>query len=434
MKYIGSEKESNKRTSLVPTRRNRKDLAIKKDEIKQSNIENENVKKFNINNEDILSAGPIYNDYNEKVVEKVVVKNTTTKSVETISPDGFYRNATQTDEKSSEYIRYGEGNRQRGFSNDVIDIYPTKEGLIDDRLELPQVSLPYPSKEPSSTYIDLVSRDGLLLEHIKNQTLEICTIAVKQNGLSIKYVNPIYKNKMIEILAVKQNGLALEYIEKENQTDIICLEAVRQNGLAIRYVQNQKNEVIKVALNENWLSFHYILNKNREVYIEAVKVNGLLLEYIKEQDENICLQAVNQNPLSLEFVLNQNENICNSAILKSGLALKYVKDKTSKLCLLALSQNSLAIKYIPREMLSNNIDLKDYVFVYSDKCILISAIKEVRGLKQINLKRNETGYLIINAFLESNIKTSFVIQKDEIFIDDQVIDRLREKNHFVEAV
>ena len=41
-------------------------------------------------------------------------------------------------------------------------------------------------------YIFFVKHDGLALEHIQNQTDEICKIAVQQNGYALEYV----KNQM----------------------------------------------------------------------------------------------------------------------------------------------------------------------------------------------------------------------------------------------
>ena len=72
----------------------------------------------------------------------------------------------------------------------------------------------------------------MALQYVKNQTLEICLEAVKQNGNALQYV----KNKTPEICleAVKQKGYILQYVK--NQTDEIYLAVVKQNIKVLQLV------------------------------------------------------------------------------------------------------------------------------------------------------------------------------------------------------
>ena len=87
----------------------------------------------------------------------------------------------------------------------------------------------------------------MTLRDIKNQTEEICKIAVQQNGRALEYVN----NQTYEIckLAVKQNGSSLRYVFLEYRTDELCKIAVQSNGNALQYVENQTREICILALN-----------------------------------------------------------------------------------------------------------------------------------------------------------------------------------------
>jgi hypothetical protein len=57
------------------------------------------------------------------------------------------------------------------------------------------------------TNLEMVKKNGFNLQYIKNQTLELCKIAVEQDGLSLMYI----QNQTLELckIAVKENGLAI---------------------------------------------------------------------------------------------------------------------------------------------------------------------------------------------------------------------------------
>lgn len=341
MPYLPKPKNNGKRTSLVPTWMNKKNRSKANQLQEESSL-----------------------DDNIQVYEKVTYKNTTTRSIERVSPDGEYNKAIETNEQVEERIKFG----------NTQNIYDTpKDNIVDNK---------------SSNYrnsLQLVRKDGMLLRDIQNQTKEICLEAVKQNGLALKYV--------------------------KYQNELICLTAINQNHLA----------------------FSYVKDKNENLCNEVVKVNGLALELIKNQTPQICKNAIRQNPFSLQFVINQTDELCQEALYKSGLALEYVKNKTKELCLLALDQSSLAIRYIPVSLLSESLDLSNYVFVCVNSRSLVPSIPEIRGLKRINLSTNDTGYNIMNTLKYNDIPTNFVVQK-EGYVDDNFVKDLKSRNHFVVVV
>ena len=71
------------------------------------------------------------------------------------------------------------------------------------------------------------------------------------------------------LLAVKQNGLLLPFVKV--QTPEICLTAVKQNGYALEYVNEQSLAVGIAALKQNPESRYYLTDKFRtpEVYKAA---------------------------------------------------------------------------------------------------------------------------------------------------------------------
>ena len=71
-----------------------------------------------------------------------------------------------------------------------------------------------------------VKQCGTELQHITQQTTELCLEAVKQDGLAIEFVNTKTHNIMLE--AVRKNGLAILHI-KDEATPIIWFEAFLEN-------------------------------------------------------------------------------------------------------------------------------------------------------------------------------------------------------------
>ena len=55
---------------------------------------------------------------------------------------------------------------------------------------------------------------------------------------------------LLKTVAVRENGLNLRFFRK-NQTPDICLLAVQQNGLALDFVNDQTPIIVRAALEQN---------------------------------------------------------------------------------------------------------------------------------------------------------------------------------------
>jgi len=86
--------------------------------------------------------------------------------------------------------------------------------------------------------LEKVRKDGLALQYVKNQTLEICLTAINQNGWALEYVKD--QTKEICLAAVRKRGYVkrgyvLQYVK--DQTEEICLAAVENDCYSICFVQ-----------------------------------------------------------------------------------------------------------------------------------------------------------------------------------------------------
>ena len=85
----------------------------------------------------------------------------------------------------------------------------------------------------------------------KKEALEF----VKEDGLTLKYLHHLKKNKKIVLEAVKQNGKALQFADKIFKKDKkIVLEAVKQAGSALQFADKifkKDKKIVLVALKSN---------------------------------------------------------------------------------------------------------------------------------------------------------------------------------------
>lgn len=118
----------------------------------------------------------------------------------------------------------------------------------------------------------LLSHNGLLLHYIKEQTGELCEIAVKQNGMAIKDVQE-------ELLTYK-----------------LYKSAVQNTGLALKYIKNQTQELCQLAVENFVDAFEFVEPEflTPELCKYAVKSDGTLIKYIKNQTYELCELAIEQ--------------------------------------------------------------------------------------------------------------------------------------------
>jgi ribosomal protein L24E len=216
---------------------------------------------------------------------------------------------------------------------------------------------------------DSVKLNGLNLSDVKNQTPEICLLAVSNDGRALLFV----KNQTDEIAlaAVKQQGYALERVK--NQTPEIALAAVIENGLALQFVKNETRELVLAAINNDADAVYFVSNVTDEIALAAVTRKGALLQIIINQTEEIALAAVSQDGHALQFVTNKTERIQCAAIHQNAFAIKYSEKITEEIMLVALGKwGSNLLHFASTEgltdvvayMISQNFDVNEESATY----------------------------------------------------------------------
>jgi hypothetical protein len=234
----------------------------------------------------------------------------------------------------------------------------------------------YPIEHAPDQYITLddLYSNGMLIKQIIEPTFEECMVAIKQNGLAIKYIK---QSPELCITAVKQNGMALQYIK--SQTEQICKSAVYQNSHALKFVINQSEEIILIATKKNPFSVTYIQKPSTEIYSKISKFNikssafmlssfltesfyhsmweyhlynnGMLIKHCPIQSFGLCEIAVNQNPFAIQFIdLSKIKHdhffeLCKIAVNINGLVIKHLIDINDTFYIAITSIIGADIKY-----------------------------------------------------------------------------------------
>jgi len=209
---------------------------------------------------------------------------------------------------------------------------------------------------------------------LKSLYINICLIAVKNNGNALEHVKiPLSYNDDDE---------NKEYDDENKEYYNLCKEAVKQNGLALKFLK--LDEIINVIIN--YVKKMYYLENEKNIKIEYKKIITNYLFKYKKDISDICDLAVDQNILAFEHVnniiiiiLNINNNIiiidkeiyfkmCMKVVKEDGNALEHVrkhnlpeetiKDKPydgdkpyEAICKAAVQQNGFALNHVPTNII-----------------------------------------------------------------------------------
>jgi hypothetical protein len=192
-----------------------------------------------------------------------------------------------------------------------------------------------------------ISHNGMLLSHIKNQSLELCQLAVMQNYKSFHHA----KFRDVEMCehVVSKDANIIKNIEVEYMTENVCKAAVTQLHTILKFIPNEKQtlEICQIAFDGNFRSFQYCYFKTDQMIRDALSKNGMLLEFVPKEKQTLeyCQIAMKRNPPSIQFAEFQNDDIVLHVIQKNGTLLEFVKNKTPEICNIAITNTINAFQF-----------------------------------------------------------------------------------------
>lgn len=155
---------------------------------------------------------------------------------------------------------------------------------------------------------------------------EIIKIALRQNSMSIQYLNINQQTEEYWILAVSINGLELKWCK--NQTLAICETACNMNPKAFQYASIQTETMGLIAVDHDGMLVEYVIDITLPIAMKAVKQNGYALIIILDRlarykwiidynsksscDKYVkCSSCIDMNFEIYEVAVNQNIDILN---------------------------------------------------------------------------------------------------------------------------
>lgn len=242
-------------------------------------------------------------------------------------------------------------------SSSLIDRLESKPGMIDSTspfywyFHLKKLGKQAQTKEMVEEAVRGFSDDNhqspiLSVIAKKYLTHELCEIAVRKNGLNLKYVPQEYRNDAMCLAAVQSDGDALH--EVPNQVLLgdkgyeICLTAVRNRF---------RGPILSLVPD------CYLRGKEGQALCEAaVRTNGHALEDVPEHliSKELVASSVRLHPDSLQYAPAEfvSRDLCVEMIKRDPMNLQYVRLPDKELVECALQADPRAIMAVPASMLT----------------------------------------------------------------------------------
>lgn len=288
-------------------------------------------------------------------------------------------------------------------------------------------------KNPSDLLIDVaIKQDPMSLGYIYNRVSdnklrELIQIAIKRKPKAVKNVINSVPQSIIEfILSIK--GECLRYLK--NQTEELCLVAIENNPLAIEYVVEQTSKIQSAIIDSRNSEAIAMLHENRDIAKESsIETNSqqhtkLEKKPLEQQFEENDIVVFENDPIMAEKILSQvqrrirNENdlliqqLMNDVVVLTLLRIMQLIDFASSECevvfsyikQLSLSEDVVKIQNdqttITEAMISNKLQ----VFVETISHEILVGDTKVRIIKKNNYDIKRLQGILIRGFAESHIK------------------------------
>lgn len=194
-------------------------------------------------------------------------------------------------------------------------------------------------------------------------TVELCMVAVKENGCALGRVPYDLRTKEVCEAAVAQHGSALFYVPSHLHTLKLSIDSIKNGGDFSNLLPNQPMVFYRAVVDHNPYHLAYVplYMRDQEICTAAISKNGDTIKFLKKhlRTPELCMIAVKQlhckNGIRCESALQHvpnnvaNHSIYLAAVTHNGDALKYVpmRDRNTELCYAAVKQYGMAIEHVP---------------------------------------------------------------------------------------
>lgn len=160
------------------------------------------------------------------------------------------------------------------------------------------------TKAPTKQICRETMLEGGLLCHVplKYRDVDMCTIAVENNGENLKYVPKKILTPRMEYLSVAKWGWTIKYIKDPTQE--LCRMAIHNDSMNIRLIKPAyRTEDLQImAVSENHRAYRHCPNPSEAVSIAMVSRNGNALAKVQNQTQAICEAAIANKPQAAKHI------------------------------------------------------------------------------------------------------------------------------------
>jgi len=159
--------------------------------------------------------------------------------------------------------------------------------------------------QPEYLSLEIVRRNPMSLEHIRNQTHEMCRIAVSQYPPAIQYVT----NKTDDLieLALKKEGKCLMYILRKEER--WCVMAVEQDEKSIMHIDYPSEQVAWIALKRDPATIIHVTDQTPEMVDYCLGKNPLLYVHIKQPSNEMLIDCIRREPTVIRYARIQTDEM-----------------------------------------------------------------------------------------------------------------------------
>ncbi|PUE22422.1 hypothetical protein B9Z38_16195 [Limnohabitans sp. MMS-10A-160] len=181
----------------------------------------------------------------------------------------------------------------------------------------------------------LIKKTPSELQHVPQQTLQMCFAAVTENHQALEYVDPEFAEQASLMIAVLENPMSILDIWSKGEIEI-------SQEIFVAAMQKEPEKILSEAWEINMLF-------EQDVYAAALKLDGTLIQLIDSpQRDGVIDVALNHSPFAIEHLSSEEKTHarCLSVVNRDGMLLEFVIQDSIDICIAAVHQNPMAIKFV----------------------------------------------------------------------------------------
>lgn len=217
----------------------------------------------------------------------------------------------------------------------------TKKHLELNRNELKQFLKFNLSGDHLNSENQLAVYETALSQFMKAQKMCVWDIGGHE-GIHENHPLQFLNNNVIEetayIKSIRVYADSIDYVK--NQTFELCKMALKKSAYSIQYIRNQTFKLCKMAVKKKGNCLQYIKKPSHEIRMIAAVNGGLAHVRPRHQTEEMCLAAVKADYRSLAFIKNQTEEMCIISVTELGTQLYHVHHQTEAICVAAMNSKA----------------------------------------------------------------------------------------------